>query len=194
MARDRAVRPEAKPLRLFVAVEVPDPVKESVEEAFRPWREEFPEARWAPRENWHVTLKFLGRTWPRLADWVPQRVEAAVRDVEPFRTRITGVGGFPSPAKARVLWAGIDDEDGRASGLAARIEGALLEEFPAEKRAFHPHLTVARSDPPMRLPPEFAVTPLVTEEWEAGHVVLFRSHLRRPATLYEPLARFPLGG
>ena len=193
MARDRVARPEAKPLRLFVAVEVPDPVKDSVEEAFRPWREEFPEARWAPRENWHVTLKFLGRTWPRLADWVPQRVEAAARDVEPFRTRITGVGGFPSPAKARVLWAGIDDEDGRASGLAARIEGALLEEFPAEKRAFHPHLTVARSDPPMRLPPEFAATPLVTEEWEAGQVVVFRSHLRRPAPLYEPLARFPLG-
>lgn len=194
MARDRAARSEAKPLRLFVAVEVPDPVKESVEEAFRRWREEFPKARWAPRENWHVTLKFLGRTWPRLADWVPQRVEAAVRDVEPFRTRITGVGGFPSPAKARVLWAGLGDEDGRASGLAAKIEGGLLEEFPAEKRAFHPHLTVARSDPPVKLPPEFAETPLVTEEWEVDHVVLFRSHLRRPAPLYEPLARLPLHG
>ncbi len=193
MARDRAARPEARPLRLFIAIEVPDPVKESVEEAFRPWREEFPKVRWAPRENWHVTLKFLGRTWPRLADWVPQQVEAAARDVEPFRTRITGVGGFPSPAKARVVWAGLDDEDGRTSGLAARIEGSLLEEFPAEKRAFHPHLTVARSDPPVQLPQEFAETPLVTEGWEVGHVVLFRSHLRRPAPLYEPLARFPLG-
>ena len=194
MARDRAARPEAKPLRLFVAVEVPDRAKESVEEAFRRWRVEFPKARWAPRENWHVTLKFLGRTWPRLADWVPQRVEAAARDVEPFRTRITGVGGFPSPTKARVLWAGLDDEDGRAGGLAARIEGGLLEEFPAEKRAFHPHLTVARSDPPVKLSPEFAGTPLVTEDWEVDHVVLFRSHLRRPAPLYEPLALFPLGG
>jgi 2'-5' RNA ligase len=193
MARDRAARPEAKPLRLFVAVEVPETVKDAVEEAFQPWKEEFPKARWAPRENWHVTLKFLGRTWPRLADRVPQRVEAAARDVEPFRTRVTGVGGFPSPAKARVLWAGLDDEDGRASGLAARIEGGLLEEFPAEKRAFHPHLTVARSDPPVKLPLEFAETPLVTEVWEVDHVVLFRSHLRRPAPLYEPLARFPLG-
>lgn len=193
MARDRAARPEATPIRLFVAIEVPDPVKESVEEAFRPWREEFPKARWAPRENWHVTLKFLGRTWPRLADWVPQQVEAAAGDVEPFRTRITRVGGFPSPAKARVLWAGLDDEDGRTSGLATRIEGCLLDEFPAEKRAFHPHLTVARSDPPVQLPQEFAETPLVTEGWEVDHVVLFRSHLRRPAPLYEPLARFPLG-
>jgi 2'-5' RNA ligase len=193
MSRDRAARPEAKPLRLFVAVEIPESVKDAIEEVFAPWREQFPKVRWAPRANWHVTLKFLGRTRPRLADWVPKQVEAAARDVEPFRTRATVVGGFPSPAKAGVLWAGLDDGHGRMSGLAASIEGALLEEFPAEKRAFHPHLTVGRSDPPVKLPRAFAETALLTEDWEVDHVVLFRSHLRRPAPRYEPLARFPLG-
>jgi len=193
MSRDRASRLEAKPLRLFVAVEIPETVKDAVDAVFAPWREQFPKARWAPRENWHVTLKFLGRTWPRLADWVPKQVEAAAREVEPFRTRVTGVGGFPSTGNARVVWAGLDDEDRRMSGLAATVEGGLLDEFPAEKRAFHPHLTVARSDPPVKLPSEFAETPLLTEDWEVDHVVLFRSHLRRPAPLYEPLARFPLG-
>ena len=193
MARDRVARPEAKPLRLFVAAEIPETAKDAVEGVFAPWRELFPKARWAPRENWHVTLKFLGRTWPRLADWVPEQLEASARDVDPFRTRVTGVGAFPSPRSARVVWAGFEDEDGRMSGLAANIEGALLDEFPAEKRAFHPHLTVARSDPPVKLPPEFAATSLLTEEWEVDHVVLFRSHLRRPAPIYEPLARFPLG-
>ena len=194
MGRDRASRPEAKPLRLFVAVEIPEEARDAVEEAFAPWREEFPNARWVPRENWHVTLKFLGRTWPRLTDWVPQRVEEVARDVEPFRTRVSGVGGFPSPGKARVLWAGLEDDAGIMAGLAVSIEGGLLEEFPAETREFHPHLTVARSDPPLKLPPEFAETALLTEEWEVDHVVLFRSHLRRPAPVYEPLARFPLGG
>ena len=79
------------------------------------------------------------------------------------------------------------------AGLAARIEGELLEEFPAETRTFHPHLTVARSDPPLTFPPEFAETPLLSQDWEVDHVILFRSHLRRPAPVYEPLASFPLG-
>jgi RNA 2',3'-cyclic 3'-phosphodiesterase len=193
MGRDRAARPEAKPLRLFVAVEVPEEARDAVEEAFAPWRERFPKARWAPRENWHVTLKFLGRTWPRLADWVPQQVEEAVKLVEPFPSRVTDVGGFPSARKARVVWAGLDDGAGHMAGLAVSLEAGLLEEFPAETRAFHPHLTVARSDPPLTLPPEFAETPLLSQEWEVDHVVLFRSHLRRPAPLYEPVARFPLG-
>ncbi len=194
MARDRAARPEAKPLRLFVAVEIPEAVKDAVEDAFRPWRELFPKARWVPRENWHVTLKFLGRTWPRLTDWVADRAATAAGDASSIRTRITGVGAFPSRGRGRVLWAGFDDGPGQMAELALAIEGALLAEFPAESRPFHPHLTVARSEPPVKLPPEFGRTPLLTEEWEVDHVVLFRSHLRRPAPVYEPLARFPLGG
>ena len=193
MGRDRAARPEAKPLRLFVAIEIPGSVKDVVEQAFAPWREAFPKARWVPRENLHVTLKFLGRTWPRLADWVPEQVEAAAADVSRFAARLREVGSFPSAKRGRALWAGFED-DRLIADLAAKIEAGLVDEFPTEKRPFHPHLTVARSDPPVKLPPEFAETPLLTEEWEVDHVVLFRSHLRRPAPVYEPLARFPLGG
>jgi 2'-5' RNA ligase len=194
MARDRAARPEAKPLRLFVAIEIPEPVKAAVEEAFRPWREAFPRARWVPRENWHVTLKFLGRTWPRLREWVPERIEAAARGLDPFPTRFTGVGSFPSRARGRVLWAGLEDDAGRLAVLAGAIDAALLDEFAVEARPFHPHLTVARSDPPVSLPPAYLETALVTEAWEVAHLVLFRSHLQRPAPRYEPLGRFPLRG
>jgi 2'-5' RNA ligase len=193
MGRNRAARPEAKPLRLFVAIEIPEPVKDVVEEAFAPWREEFPRARWVPRENLHVTLKFLGRTWPRLADWVPERIEEAVGENEPFDTRLVGVGSFPSAKRGRAIWAGFDDDEGRLTELAGGIDDALEDEFEPEKREFHPHLTVARSDPPLKLPARYSSTELESEPWSVDHVVLFRSHLGRPAPRYEPLARFPLG-
>ena len=193
MARDRAARPEAKPLRLFVAIEIPDAVKDAVEAAFAPWREAFPKARWVPRENMHVTLKFLGRTWPRLVDWVPEHVAAAAADVPRFTARLNGVGSFPSAKRGRALWAGFDDTD-PIGALAAAIEEALDEEFPPEKRPFHPHLTVARSDPPLKLPAGYTGTELESDEWDVDHVVLFRSHLGRPAPRYEALSRFDLGG
>jgi 2'-5' RNA ligase len=193
MGRNRATRPEAKPLRLFVAIEIPEVVKDVVEEAFAPWRGEFPKARWVPRENLHVTLKFLGRTWPRLTDWVPERIEEAVVEFEPFDTRLVGVGSFPSAKRGRAIWAGFDDDEGRLTELAGGIDAALVDEFEPEKRAFHPHLTVARSDPPLKLPAAYTSTELGSEPWSVDHVVLFRSHLGRPAPRYEPLARFPLG-
>ena len=192
MGRNRAARPEAKPLRLFVAIEIPEAVKDVVQEAFASWREEFPKARWVPRENLHVTLKFLGRTWPRLTDWVPKRIEEAVAEFEPFDTRLVGVGSFPSAKRGRAIWGGFDDAEPMGE-LAGGIDSALVDEFEPEKRPFHPHLTVARSDPPLKLPAAYTSTELESEPWSVDHVVLFRSHLGRPAPRYEPLARFPLG-
>jgi RNA 2',3'-cyclic 3'-phosphodiesterase len=192
MSRDRAARPEAKPLRLFVAIEIPEAVKDGVEAAFAPWREVFPKARWVPRENQHVTLKFLGQTWPRLADWVPEQVEAAAAELPRFTVRLQGVGSFPSAKRGRALWAGFENVD-PIGALAAEIEEALIDEFLAEKRPFHPHLTVARSDPPLKLPAGYSGTEFESDEWEVDRVVLFRSHLGRPSPRYEPLARFPLG-
>jgi len=193
MGRDRAARPEAKPLRLFVAIEVPDHAKDVVEAAFTPWRDEFPEARWVPRENMHVTLKFLGRTWPRLTEWVPERVGEAVAGIEPFETRLLGAGSFPSAKRGRAIWAGFEDENESLTELAGAIDDALEEEFEPEKRPFHAHLTVARSDPPLKLPSNYTSTPLESESWLVDHVTLFQSHLGRPAPRYEVLSRHALG-
>jgi 2'-5' RNA ligase len=184
MARNRAARPEAKPLRLFVAIEIPEAAKDVVQEAFAPWREEFPKARWVPRENLHVTLKFLGRTWPRLTDWVLKRVEEAVGELEPFDARLVGVGSFPSAKRGRAIWAGFDDH-GPLGEVAGAIDAALEDEFEPEKRPFHPHLTVARSDPPLKLPAAYTGTELQSEAWSVDRVVLFRSHLGRPAPRYD---------
>lgn len=194
MARDRTSRPEAEPLRLFLAVEIPPPAKAAVASAIEPWRADFPKARWVPAVNWHVTLKFLGSTYPRLADWIERSVGGVAADIAPFRTRITGMGAFPSRGRARVVWAGLDDRPGRIAGLALALDAALASEFRPETRAFHAHLTVARSDPPLVLPEAFGQTPLETAPFAIERIVLFRSHLRRPAPRYEALREFRLGG
>jgi 2'-5' RNA ligase len=194
MARDRASRPEAKPLRLFVAVDVPEPVRDRVQGAIGPWREHLPRARWVPKQNQHVTLKFLGSTWPRLVEWVIETVEGVARQNEPFETRVTGLGAFPSTRRARVLWAGLEDRGGRLASLAADLEGKLAKEFTPEKRAFSPHLTVARFDPPVSLDEEeIAAATVVSEPFAVDRLVVYRSHLRRPAPIYEPVGEFALG-
>jgi 2'-5' RNA ligase len=194
MARDRSSRPEAKPLRLFVAVEVPEGVRDVVQEAVAAWRDRFPRAKWVPKQNQHVTLKFLGSTWPRLVGWVTQTVEAVARQGEPFEIRVSGLGSFPSARRARVLWAGLDDHEGRMAALAADLEGALAKEFEPEKRAFTAHLTVARFVPPVAFDgEEVAAADVASEPFAVDRLVLFRSHLQRPAPVYEPMAEFPLG-
>src|SRR5437867_12407999 len=96
MARDRASRPEAKPLRLLVAADVPEGVRDRIQDAVGPWRERLSRARWVPKQNQHVTLKFLGLTWPRLAARARETVEAVARRRGPFETKAAGLGAFPS--------------------------------------------------------------------------------------------------
>jgi 2'-5' RNA ligase len=194
MARDRSTRPEAKPVRLFVAVEVPGAAKRIAEAAVAPIREGFPRARWAPPENWHVTLKFLGTTYPRLVGWVRETVARVAAGHEPVPTHLTGLGSFPSPGRTRVLWVGLDDADGRLAAIAADLEEAFAPRFRPEGRAFTPHLTVARSDPPLRIEPEMLATAVDAPGFTIDRLVLFRSYLRRPAPRYEALETYPLGG
>jgi RNA 2',3'-cyclic 3'-phosphodiesterase len=194
VARDRAARPGAKPWRLFVAIEVPDAAKHVVSRATEELRTEFPKARWVPVENWHVTMKFLGATYPRLVAWARSRLAWVAEGSAPFETSVTGMGTFPSAARARVLWAGLDDASGRMARLAAVVDDALAKEFRPEARAFTAHLTVARSDPPMRLPAAVGDLRVASDPFTVEELVLFRSHLRRPAPVYEPIERFPLEG
>ena len=190
MARDRAKRPEAKALRLFVAFEIPEEVRRKLADAVEPLRERFPRGRWVPLANQHVTLKFLGATWPRLVGWVEETVRAVAASRAAFEIRVGGLGAFPSERRARVLWAGLE-EDGSVGRLAAGLEDALAREFRPEARAFTPHLTLARFEPAERLTDLPALPAL--ESFVVERIVLFRSHLRRPAPIYEPIRTFELG-
>jgi RNA 2',3'-cyclic 3'-phosphodiesterase len=194
MARDRAARPEARTLRLFVAVNVPAAVRNRLAEEVAPLRDVVPGARWAPAENWHVTVKFLGSVSPRLRSFVEEAVAAVAAATPAFESRLTSLGAFPSPRRARVLWAGLEDPGGVFRALAAGLDRSLEREFRAEQRPFTPHLTVARMNVQATLRPEVLATDVASEPFPVRELLLYRSHLGRPHAHYEPIAGFGLAG
>ena len=152
--------------------------------------------RWTSQQGWHVTLKFLGSTWPRLVDWVRQAVESASAGEEVFKTALTETGAFPSAKRARVLWAGLSDPEKRFQTLVAKLDDLLREHFVPEKRAFTPHLTLARFNPPANLldgAPELVGASVSSRPFAVERLVLYRSHLSPRGATYEPLDEFPLG-
>ena len=84
MARDRAARPEARSLRLFVAVDVPAVVRDFLRNAIRPLHEAIPGARWTRPDAWHITMKFLGSVEPSLRGWAEGVVGEAAAQAELF--------------------------------------------------------------------------------------------------------------
>ena len=181
--------------RLFVGLEVPPEVRAAVEAAFAPWRAMLGRARWVPPENLHVTVRFLGSVRTEQVEEVEAAAGAAAATIEPFRSRLDGVGAFPEPARARVLWAGLDDRPGRMAGLALALDAAFAPAFRPEVRAFRPHVTVGRCDPPAQLPATFEETRIDPVPFEVVRAVLFESVPSRGGPpRYEALAEHPLAG
>jgi 2'-5' RNA ligase len=197
MARDRAARPEAKPLRLFIAADVPDAVKTGLARDVARFRDRVPQARWTRSDGWHITLKFLGTTWPRLVETVGEAVTAAAAEARPFPTAVTELGVFPSPGRARVIWAGMSDPEQRFATLAGRLDELLAEEFDAETRAFTAHLTLARLSPARDIrefAPKLVGASVASEPFEVARLVLYQSHLSPKGATYQPLLEAPLAG
>jgi 2'-5' RNA ligase len=155
------------------------------------WRTEprGPDLRWTNADGWHVTLDFLGETNPAQIPEVVEDLRRATADTLAFTVPTGGLGAFPGPGRARSIWYGVADPDGRLADLAARVRGDSPDSFQA-------HVTLAR----VRL--RYG-TRLI--EWLEGrelprglltvdHIELVRSHLGSGPAQYEVLASLPLGG
>lgn len=148
--------------------------------------------RVVPPENWHVTLRFLGD----VADPVRDRLVAQLDGADlgaPFAVRWGGLGAFPRPRRATVLWVQADRGADELAGLAARVEeAAVAAGFEVEDRPFRAHLTLSR------IRPHQDVTPLVEGTEPMGvvtrvdRVVLYRSRLGRGGARYTEVESFPL--
>ena len=181
-----------KAVRLFVAAWVPADLATSIEAAVDPWKAAVPRARWIPSERRHLTLRFLGSTEPARAPWIEDRLTQAAARCGPFDVDVRGLGAFPSARRARVLWVGLDDAEAKLAGLAGAVQEALAAEYPAERRSFSPHVTVARCDPPVALPMREVAEGLRIGTLAVREIALVRSWLGAEPR-YEPLGRYPLG-
>ncbi len=183
-------------LRLFTAVFLPADVARAVDRALAPLRDAI-DARWVPRDKLHITLRFFGAVDAGRVDAMKAALLHTASDFGPFTLRVRGAGAFPAPSRARVLWVGVDDDNGALAALASAVERTAVQlGFSPEKRAFRPHVTVARARRrPIRLPPSFIrETTIDSPPFSVDHFDLVRSNLDRAGARYTAVARFSLPG
>lgn len=174
-------------------MDIPEETRAALDALIARLRPACPSAKWVRVAGMHVTLKFIGE--------VPEeKVARIIAALKPIRVigevemKFRGAGFFPNDRRPRVFWAGIE-----ASANLARLAGemeAALEPLgiEREKRDFHPHLTLARFDPPQPVP-QLQVTlaqngPLEFGGTRSGEFHLYRSQLKRGGAEYSKLATF----
>jgi RNA 2',3'-cyclic 3'-phosphodiesterase len=182
---------EDERLRLFVALELPDPVRA----ALGRWRDAAIGSargmRSVDRDSLHVTMCFLGWRPARELEAIAAACEVVAAESAPHLS-LANPRWLP-PRRPRVLAVELDD----ATASLARAQLALSQMLAAggwyepEERPYLPHVTVARvaqgGSPPRPLPP------VPQLEFDAPRVILFRSRLLRSGARYEPMTTIQMG-
>jgi RNA 2',3'-cyclic 3'-phosphodiesterase len=194
-------------MRLFVALDIDQQIRDGIASFISDMRGLAPAVRWVQPESLHVTLKFIGER----PDTMVQAIENALSGIlaKAFQLSFRGAGFFPTEKSARVFWIGIQ-ADAALAELAAQMERSFVPlGIEAEKRAFSPHLTLARAgdgsgapgrqqgDRPNRrfstLQAKLNALPSpVFGTMNATEFFLYRSQLSSRGAQYTKIARFPL--
>ena len=186
-------------MRIFVAIV---PAAEEIERLYVAARElrqaSFP-IRWAPPENIHLTLKFLGEVTDDRIRELGDALARALADVGAFEIRLDGFGAFPSPRRPSVVWAGVE-RNPHLEEVYERVEEALSGlGHPRETREFHPHLTLGRARKGTG-PRQFAGLAerlgalSWTDTFGVDAVDVVRSELKPTGAEYDSLRRLELAG
>lgn len=170
-------------MRLFIAVPLPPDILRAVAGVRAALEQSGARGRFVPRENYHITLHFIGET-DALGD-AADALHEAVRDIRPFLLRLEGYGTFKSDG-AHTGFVGVDCESGELGRLYESLEAALWDRgFVKNRGVLTPHITIGRrieGDEGFIAPPKKAA-------FTANAVVLYESRSVRGQMQYTPLHR-----
>jgi 2'-5' RNA ligase len=174
--------------RLFIGIRPPNVIRDLLIDAM----DDSADFRWQDEDQLHLTLRFIGEVERPIANDVADalgRIHAA-----PLELSIAGVGRFEQRNQG-TLWAAVEPKP-LVAALAAKVERVCQSVgLEPERRAFHPHITLARwKGRRTREVEDFLKrkASLSSESFVIDAFSLFESQLSRHGAHYEEVARYPL--
>lgn len=188
--------------RLFIAIQLPEHLKTGIEKAQSELRRAVSEgcARWTTRQQFHLTLKFLGDVEAPRVGALAEAVRNACLGFPPLQLRARQVGFFLDRHFPRVAWVGVGDQPGQLPRLQAAVDAASRD-FTAEapEKNFTGHITLARVKGIRRHESEAlakAASGMAERffgEWTADLVEIMRSELLPAGARHSSVAAIRLG-
>ena len=176
-------------LRLFLAVDLPDAVRNEVEGMCT----DVNKARWVKPRQLHITLRFMGQLPDDDLETIREKLARV--HAPAFELALRGAGVFPGgDRRARVLWLGLNPIAPLAE-LKRQIDACLGPDMQNRGQTFSPHLTLAR----FTEKPDQTLTQFISRHstycsapWEVACFRLYKSTLLQRGAVHEALETYPL--
>lgn len=134
-------------MRLFIAINLPERTKNLLADKVSILQREIREnLKWVEKNNWHLTLKFLGETKENQIKMIKKTISTLADKWQQAPLQFRGIAAFPHLNNPRVIFIGTEEGRDLVTGIQADLEAEIVKcGFQAENRPYHPHLTLARS-------------------------------------------------
>lgn len=130
-------------MRIFIGIELPQEIEEYLELIQQKVKTECVSGNFTRKENFHLTLRFIGETEVGQIKALKQALDNAVSNFRSFNLSLSQLGQFRRGNK-HIIWVGLKPESALDS-LHSSIETALVAiGYPKESRGFSPHITLGR--------------------------------------------------
>jgi 2'-5' RNA ligase len=180
-------------MRIFIAIDLPNEIRKELKELQRTLRPLTTSARWVAPESIHITLKFIGEVPDKRIEEIDGELSGLTW--KPFTVSVRGVGFFPGSRSPRIFWAGM--EAPTMQSLTEKLDSRMERlGFEKEKRAFRPHITLARARN-SRIDSGLVSAVANYAEHDFGsftvdRIFLFQSMLKPTGATYNKVKEYPL--
>ncbi len=178
--------------RCFVAIALPPSLRQALTDYQRQLAQQLFDIRWSPAQNSHLTLAFLGESTEESLENRREVMLSVGLVSPPFALTLRGVGAFPSPQRAKVLWLGVTPSPALMRLQRRLVDGWKRAGCDDEPRPYRPHLTLGRTCHPQVLPTN--LPPFYGEEFPVEEMILYESRLGPDGASHRPRLTVPLQG
>lgn len=181
-------------MRTFIAIELEEEIKDHLAEAQVEAQKLCKKGNYTPKENFHLTLHFLGEVEEDDLDYLQQAIYETARRNRPFTFTIDKIGFFPRGNKG-IMWAGIE-RNNHLQRLFSTLEKSLEQQgFARERKGLSPHITLGREVEPHRSFVDVQKsTKMEPMKVSVRSISLMESVRKGPKLVYVPLFRQNLIG
>ena len=175
-------------MRTFIALELPESFEDEVADLARQLSG-MVSGRFMKRETYHLTLAFLGEIGEAESREVIAALDEVADSCAAVALRPESLGTFGRPRDC-TLWLGLAQTDelmALANELRTRLD---KRDIAYDRKAFHPHITLARRAVLPKAPLEGLVFPTADT---AHRLTFFKSTLSQEGASYKPLYSVELG-
>ena len=185
-------------MRVFLAISVPEEVRALLTAATRRLAPVATDVTWCKRDQFHLTLAFLGDVSPAILPHVTAAADRIGATLPPFTCHVCGLGFFGTKRNPKTLWAGVTPTPELEALYAGLWQALGRFGFENGEDGFQPHITLGRCRESARNHPVIEAMDADEESdfgaWPVKRVTFYESRLTPHGPVYKALTHSAFTG